>query len=322
MPVLDGQLIKKMDRIVENTSIGVVLGEEKGSFYFDGQGGVRLHCIERGDGPAMVLLHGFPQFWWSWRHQIAHFESRYRVFAPDLRGYNLSDHPKGWEYYEAGRLVLDVVALIRRIQRGPKSRKEDSSVLLIGQDWGGAIAWLTAMYFPELVRKLVVLSFPHPLVAQKHWQNPLQRIRSAPLFFFQIPAIPEFALNVAPHLFYSHLFRGDTGNGEAFLEDVIQAYVDAQKRAGSLTGPLHYFRNFVSRGWVGFDHPPQDPLHIPTLLIWGDKDRYFHSETMQEHGLSEHISANFRVETIAAGSHWLPEQFPDRVNQLIGDFLD
>jgi pimeloyl-ACP methyl ester carboxylesterase len=291
------------------------------SFFFKGSGGVKLHCVEKGEGPAMVFLHGFPEFWWSWRYQLDHFSHRYRVFAPDMRGYNRSDAPADVSAYRAGTIVKDVVSLIQTIQRGERSRREDTSIVLVGHDLGGAIAWLTAMYYPELVRKLVVLSFPHPVVGREHFNHMYQRIRSYYMYLLSLPWVPEFVLSINPEFFYSRLFRNDTCVPEAFPDKVIQKYVEAQRQVGSMHGPLNYHRNLLSDGWSGFDHPPTDPLSMPVMLMWGEKDAYAHPRTMNEHGLEAHVNANYRVEILPETSHWMQQERPKIVNQMMDEFL-
>src|SRR5947209_3152164 len=122
--------------------------------------GVRLHYVEAGDGPPVVLLHGFPEFWYAWRHQLpALAAAGFRAVAPDLRGYNLSDKPPGVENYRVDRLTDDVAGLIRAIGA--------TEAAVVGHDWGGFLAWWVAQRFPGLVHRLAVLNAPHPAIFQR-----------------------------------------------------------------------------------------------------------------------------------------------------------
>ena len=142
--------------------------------------GVRIHYAMVGDGPLVVMLHGFPDFWYSWRKQMTALEGDFRVAALDLRGYNRSDKPQGVQEYEMSKLVGDVAAVI-------KAEGEDSAVV-VGHDWGGAIAWNVAMFRPELVRALVILNLPHPAgLARELMTNPQQRRNSQYARDFQQP---------------------------------------------------------------------------------------------------------------------------------------
>jgi len=147
-------------------------------------GDVRLHYVEAGDGPLIVLLHGFPEFWFSWRLQIAPLAAAgFRVVAPDLRGYNLSSRPAGVAAYSADRLAADVRGLIRELRA--------ESALLVGHDWGGTVAWATAMSHPEVVDRLAILNAAHPRRLNQGLRNPNQLRKLRYFFFFQLPALPE-----------------------------------------------------------------------------------------------------------------------------------
>src|SRR5438128_5376616 len=121
--------------------------------------GIRMHYVERGEGPLVVLLHGFPEFWYSWRHQIPALAPRFRVVAPDQRGYNLTEKPHGVDAYRIDNLAADVAALIRHLG--------EERAVIVGHDWGGGVAWWFAMHHPELTRKLIVLNCPHPLAMER-----------------------------------------------------------------------------------------------------------------------------------------------------------
>src|SRR5262249_2077021 len=148
-----------------------------------------LHCVVDGAGPLVVLLHGFPECWYSWRHQIPALAPRFRVVAPDLRGYNESDKPAGVAAYSLTELVADVHGLIEAFgERG---------AVIVGHDWGGGVAWTFAMEHPEATRRLVVMNCPHPAIFAEHLRtDPRQLARSWYMFFFQIPGLPELLLGL------------------------------------------------------------------------------------------------------------------------------
>uniref|UniRef100_A0A914UI71 AB hydrolase-1 domain-containing protein n=1 Tax=Plectus sambesii TaxID=2011161 RepID=A0A914UI71_9BILA len=147
---------------------------------------VTLHYVHAGstDKPLMLMVHGFPEFWYSWRYQIRHFQSKYRVVAVDLRGYNESDKPSGIANYSAARIGQDLQELV--IALGYKS------CVLLAHDWGGAIAWGVAARYPEIVDRLVICNCPHPKGMQKAIQSDRgQLLKSWYMFFFQCPILPE-----------------------------------------------------------------------------------------------------------------------------------
>src|SRR5688572_23529892 len=147
-------------------------------------GTVRLHYVEQGEGPLVVLLHGFPEFWYGWRHQIGPLaEAGLRVVAPDMRGYNLSSKPRGRGQYDIALLARDVAELIE--ERGARRAH------VAGPDWGGAVAWATAGLHREAVDRLAILNAPHPRVFIEHLKDPRQLARSWYMGFFQLPYLPE-----------------------------------------------------------------------------------------------------------------------------------
>ncbi|XP_029473549.1 epoxide hydrolase 4 isoform X2 [Rhinatrema bivittatum] len=153
--------------------------------------GLRFHYVASGERgkPLMLLLHGFPEFWYSWRHQLREFKSEYRVVALDLRGYGETDAPSHWENYSLDSLILDIKDILDSLGY--------SKCVLTGHDWGGMISWLIAICYPEMVTKLIILNFPHPTVFTEYvLQHPSQLIKSGYYFFFQMPWLPEFMFTV------------------------------------------------------------------------------------------------------------------------------
>ena len=163
-------------------------------------GDVRLHYVEAGEGPLVVLLHGFPEFWFGWRLQIAPLAAAgFRVVAPDMRGYNLSSRPDGVKAYGADKLAADIRGLIH--ERGAES------ALLVGHDWGGTVAWTLAMNHPEVVDRLAILDAAHPRKLNEGLRHPRQLLRSWYFFFFQLPWLPERIVRADDWRFFRHFLR-------------------------------------------------------------------------------------------------------------------
>lgn len=271
--------------------------------------GIRLHYVTQGEGPLVILLHGFPEFWYSWRHQIPVLAEHFRVVAPDMRGYNDSDKPEGVEHYRLSLLVADIAGLIEALG--------EKRAVVAGHDWGGGVAWATAMQRPDVVERLIILNAPHPAVFQQHiLRNPRQSARSWYMFFFQLPTIPESLLSLNNHAFISRAFAG-------VLEDQeIDKYVEAISKPGALTSSINYYRANVSAEFLlGALGQPMafPPITAPTLVIWGEEDAYLGRELTE--GLDAYINAPYTLRLIPHCGHWVQQQKPDLVNQYMLEFL-
>jgi pimeloyl-ACP methyl ester carboxylesterase len=270
--------------------------------------GVRLHVVEAGDGPPVVLLHGFPEFWYSWRHQIhALAAAGFRAVAPDQRGYNRSDKPQDVSSYRIDHLVEDVAALIRHLGA--------ERAAVVGHDWGGVVAWKLAIARPELVERLVILNAPHPAAMRRELRGLGQLMRSWYVFFFQLPRLPEWFLRRNDFAVIRRTMRREPVRRGAFSPEDVRRYVEAFSVPGALTAALNWYRaalRYPSR-------PADDerPIRVPTLLIWGERDRYLGPDLSR--GLGRWVK-DLRVERFDA-SHWVQADEPDRVNRLMLDFL-
>jgi pimeloyl-ACP methyl ester carboxylesterase len=272
--------------------------------------GVRLHYVEAGQGPLVILLHGFPEFWYSWRLQIpALARAGFRVLAPDLRGYNLSDKPAGVTSYRLPLLVGDVVELIRH------AGAERATV--VGHDWGGVIAWQLAMTRPEWVARLAILNAPHPALFKRELRRPDQRRRSWYILFFQLPYLPE--LFCRWHRFARLrriLATGAVSQGPEGKKE-LDRYVAALARPGALTAALNYYRAAVREKRRGA-LPPPALIEAPTLVLWGERDPYLGPRLTQ--GLEEWVR-DLRLERFPRAGHWLQVQAAEQVNRALVDFL-
>jgi pimeloyl-ACP methyl ester carboxylesterase len=272
--------------------------------------GVRLHYVEAGRGPLVLLLHGFPEFWYSWRHQLpALAAAGFHAVAPDLRGYNLSAKPPGAHSYRVEALVGDVLGLIRATGH--------ERAALAGHDWGGGIAWAAAMRHPAAVERLVVLNAPHPAAFARELRTASQLRRSWYVFFFQLPWLPEWLFRRRDFAALGRTLRRDPARPGAFTEEDVRLYKEALARPGALTAAINYYRALFRDGtrWVGGRVPR---IEAPTLLIWGERDRYLGLRLTE--GLERWVP-NVRVERLPDASHWVQCDAPERVNELMVEFL-
>ncbi len=272
--------------------------------------GLRFHVVEAGEGPLVLLLHGFPEFWYSWRREIAALAAAgFRAAAPDLRGYNLSDRPRGIASYAVEKLAADVAALVRALG--------EESAFVAAHDWGGAVAWYLPLLHPGLVRKLAILNAPHPAAFRRVLRSsPTQRKKSRYILFFQLPWLPERAIRKDGFASLDKMLRRDPVRPGAFADDDIARYKEALARPGALTAALNWYR-------AALRHPPRLPkdrrtIGVPTLVIWGERDRYLGS------GLAEGLERwvpGVRVERIREASHWVQADAPERVSDLLIGFF-
>ncbi len=271
--------------------------------------GVKLHYVSEGEGKLMLMLHGFPEFWYSWRHQIAAFSHNYRVVAPDLRGYNYSDKPRSIQSYSISELVKDVAGIITNL--GYKK------CILVAHDWGGAIAWYFADQYPEMVEKLIILNLPHPAKFMEGLRTPQQLKKSWYIFFFQLPFLPELLFKRNDYQAIASAFTKDTINESAFTSEDIEAYKKAAAQPSALTAAINYYRCFFrelfkpQKSW--------NKINIPTLMVWGENDIYLGKELT--YGTDDYVQ-DLTIKYIPNCSHWVQQEQPELVNQYIADFLD
>lgn len=276
-------------------------------------GEVRLHCVTQGEGPLVVLLHGFPEFWYSWRYQIPYLARRFKVVAPDMRGYNLSDKPPRVSDYSLDKLAGDVKGLIEAFG--------ETDAHVVGHDWGGAVAWSFAMAYPDYVAKLAVLNAPHPAAFAKNiMSNPRQMMRSWYMFFFQIPVLPEMLLKGMGGYMLKRSFTDWAIDKQAFSDDDLEILAGAASMPGALTGGMNYYRaltrNLKALSTMRGEVPK---IKSPTLLIWAQDDRALGMELT--YGLEPYFENGITVRYIPECSHWVQQEQPEVVNELLGEFL-
>ena len=272
--------------------------------------GIRLNVVQDGpvDGPLVLMLHGFPEFSYGWKRQIPFLASAgYRVWAPDQRGYNVSDKPSGIAAYSLDELAADVVGLIDAAGR--------EQVFLVGHDWGAAVAWWVAAKYPERLAKLVILNVPHGAVMREALRsNPVQRRKSRYIFFFQLPWLPE---RVLARQNWQRLVDSLTRTSRpgTFTAEDLDQYRQAWSQPHAVRSMLNWYRAMFQKP----SKPPADArITVPTLLIWGARDKFLGRELAQP---SIERCDDGRLVFIEEASHWVQHEEADRVNELIDTFL-
>jgi pimeloyl-ACP methyl ester carboxylesterase len=268
--------------------------------------GVRLHYVEAGQGPLVVLLHGFPEFWYSWRRQIpALVAAGYRVVAPDLRGYNLSEKPAGVAAYSVSTLVEDVRALISALGA--------SRANLVGHDWGAGLAWAFAMRHPDMLERLAILNGPHPERMLAALRNPVQLLRSWYIFFFQLPWLPEAVLRRND---YALLFKtfDELPPWARLTPEEHAAYREAFEQPGALEATVNYYRALLRP----HAPPPLVRIEAEVLVLWGERDRYLGPELATP---SAEWVPRVRVEYTPTAGHFVQHARGSWVNERLIDFL-
>jgi epoxide hydrolase 4 len=269
--------------------------------------GIRMHYVVQGEGPLIVLLHGFPEFWYSWRHQIPMLaEHGYTVVAPDLRGYNDTDKPRTG--YDVATLIRDVEGLIKGL--GYKR------AIVVGHDWGGVLAWAFAMRYPHMTERLIVMNAPHPQAMFRELRTLKQLRKSWYVFAFQLPWLPEYLLNRNNANEIGRMLRGAAVQKEAFTREITAKYQEAMNKPGAMTAALNYYRQLFRRWPQSTEKVPR--ITVPTLLIWGEQDIALGIELTM--GLGQWVD-NLQVKRIPDSGHWVQQEKPEQVNSFLVEFL-
>ena len=275
--------------------------------------GVALHVVLAGSvsGKPLVFLHGFPEFWFGWRHQIDHFVSAgYRVIIPDQRGYNLSEKPAGIASYSIDLLAKDVVTVLDAVT--------DSKAFVVGHDWGAGVTWYLAARYSERVSRTAMLSVPHPRTFIKNLiTNPIQLRRSWYVLFFQLPWLPERILRRQD---WSLLVRAleTTSPRGVFSHADLEQYKEAWNRKGALKAMLNWYRAaLMSPSKFAID-PEVSRVKVPALLIWRKNDQ-FAGEAMARESLQ--YCDDGHLEVFQTATHWIQHEEPAKVNTLLSQFF-
>jgi epoxide hydrolase 4 len=274
--------------------------------------GVKLHYVSQGSGPLALLLHGFPEFWYSWRHQLPFLARKFRAVAPDLRGYNTSDKPRGVKAYFLEELMGDVRGLIDSLGKGKAT--------VIGHDWGGVIAWALAAFHPELVDRLVILNAPHPLSYLREVRRNRKQLRSSwYVFMFQIPRLPEWYMRRSDFEMLDKVFKGWVYRKESFSPEDVRQFKEAMGQPGCLTAAINYYRGLFRdpKSVARLKNYPK--IQVPTQIIWAENDRALTNELT--HDLDAYFTVPPEIRYVPRCSHWVQQEQPETVNRYLEEFL-
>ncbi|SFH64428.1 alpha/beta fold hydrolase [Pisciglobus halotolerans] len=272
--------------------------------------GIKLHVVQQGpeEGDLVLLLHGFPEYWYGWHKQMAYLADKgFRVWAPDQRGYNLSDKPEKVTDYRIEYLVADIVGLIKA------SGKE--KVFLIGHDWGGIVAWRVAREFPQLIHKLIILNAPHEAaMGRQIVRQPSQLLKSSYILFFQLRKVPERLLQFSNWKPALSALQNSSRKG-TFNDEELQCYRTAWSQPNAMRSMINWYRANLP-GMTASKAPLK--VTVPTLVIWGAKDQFLGS------GLADaslQYCENGQGILLGEATHWVQHEEPEHVNQLMMDFI-
>lgn len=278
---------------------------------------LRFHVVEQGfegtkakqnSKPLVFLLHGFPECWYAWRHQLLALAEDFRVVAPDLRGYNLSEKPSDVSAYRLPYLVEDVLALADHYKA--------EQFYLVGHDWGAMVAWVTALLHPERVVKLVVLQVPHPRLFLENMKG-AQLQASWYIAAFQVPLLPELMIGLDNYRFVEQGFLHPSTKPGTISKADIQVFKEACAQPGALTAGINYYR-----ANLGLDNQLQKykaPVKVPTLFIYGEKDFAILPETVKD--LKKYVDSTYQEVRLLDCGHWVQQEAPEAVNQALLAFL-
>jgi len=279
--------------------------------------GLRLHYAHAGEGPLILFLHGFPEFWYCWKRQLEDLGRDHFAVAPDMRGFNLSDRPAEAKQYKARILVEDVRQLARHLGQ--------EKFVLVAHDWGGAVAWAYAMAHPETLSKLVIVNSPHPVAfARELAHNKAQQDASQYMNLLR----SDKAERVLSENNYERLTNMTLeGWGRGAIDAAEKAiYIESWSQPGALTGSLNYYRasplyppTADDPGASAVQLDPADfMVRVPTLVVWGMRDRALLPGCLD--GL-EACVPDLRIERLPQASHWVMHEEPERLNRLIREFI-
>jgi pimeloyl-ACP methyl ester carboxylesterase len=292
------------------------LGEDMFEHKYADVNNIRLHYVTAGKGKLIMFLHGFPQFWYEWKNQLAEFGREYQAVAPDMRGYNLSSKPADVAQYRIKYLIEDVRALAEHLGR--------KKLILVAHNWGGGVAWPLAMRHPEYLEKLIIINAPHPIIFLRELrENPAQQKASQYILVHRTPEAEDILTRDNYAVLVSNLLKNGMRQGY-FTEEDKKAYIKAWSQPGALTGGLNYYRAADLGSFTGEsdDSLSADPslftVKVPTLVIWGEKDRWLLRGNLE--GLEKYVP-NLIIKRIPDGSHWVVHEKPALVSSYIREFI-
>ncbi len=275
--------------------------------------GIRMHYVTQGEGNLLLLLHGFPDFWYVWRYQIPKLANHFRVVVPDLRGCNETDRPKGVDKYRLDLLAGDVLGLIHSL--------DEKRATIVGHDWGGVLAWSLAAFNPEITEKIVILNAPHPRAYTTRTKSLLRQLqKSWYVFFFQTAKIPEEVLSRNDYFFLKEMLRSSFVRKDALTEADLKVYAEAWSKPGALTATINYYRANMNPAILFSETTIAFPkIKSPTLVIWGEKDAALSKELIAD--TDEFMDAPYSIKFLPNCGHWVQLEEPELVNKYILEFL-
>ncbi|HUT53377.1 MAG TPA: alpha/beta fold hydrolase [bacterium] len=272
--------------------------------------GIMMRVARAGSGPAVVLLHGFPELWYSWRRVIPMLAPRFSVFAPDLRGMGGSEVSRGG--YDTFNLARDVAEVIERAGQG-------APVLLVGHDWGGVIGWHVAASYPSLVSGYVAAAGPHPArYSQLLRTDRRQLFMSLYTLFFQVPLLPELALTLGRGAVMMRFMQRSMVRPGALAPEEALVYREAWSSFKNMRAGLNYYRA-AARSMARSSHYYKGhKVRCPSLVVWGDSDKYL--SLAQTRGLERWCEPEPRVKIIPHCGHWIAQEAPEELCDAIMEF--
>jgi len=280
--------------------------------------GIRIHYAHSGKGPLIIFLHGFPEYWEMWKAQLEEFGKDHLAVAPDLRGFNLSSKPAEVKQYRQKYLVED----IRQLAESLGYKK----FVLVAHDWGGAVAWVFAMFYPQYLDRLVIINSPHPATFERELrENPAQRKASSYMLLFRSPEA-EARLSADDYSPLLNMAFGEMIKTGVLKDEDIRGYKKAWSQPGALTGGLNYYRAADVEALENPEEAIKKPaaaaalpkITLPVLVIWGEKDTALLTGCIR--GLDEYVT-NLSIKRVPDASHWVVREKPQQVNTLIREFL-
>lgn len=280
-----------------------------------------IHYVSRGEGKPIIFLHGFPQFWFLWRRQLADLGDDHAVYAADMRGYNLSSKPEDPEAYRMRHLLADIRGLVEHLGVAP--------ITLVGHDWGGIVSWAFALKHPELLERLVIIDAPPPFTWNRDLrESPRQRDAVNYMIELSKPSPgPERMLTANDFSMMDEIMQRIGRSGAQLSDAERTLYREAWSQPGAIKGGLNYYRAARMGEQVAAGGVPEEyeakitsrTVDVPTLVIWGENDSVLLPTLTR--GLSEWVP-RLRVEIVPGAGHWVPYERPEEVNRLIREFVD
>ncbi|MEM9137749.1 MAG: alpha/beta hydrolase [Cyanobacteria bacterium P01_F01_bin.42] len=271
---------------------------------------IQLHYVTQGEGELVILLHGFPEFWYSWRFQIPVLAKRFKVVVPDLRGYNDSDKPRNG--YDIDTLTEDILGLIKSLGY--------QKAHVVGHDCGGMIAWNIAHRFPEYLQSLSLLNAPHPYRLIRDISVSVeQMMRHWHMFAVHVPGLPEMLIQNNLAQFVKNCFQSQAVRKAAFSADVLQVYQAALAKKGAIAASLSHYRQLINPQSL-ISRLTAKSIDVPTLVLWGEDDSLVSPKLVRS--LEGWVTEPLRVKAVPECGHWIQQEVPRLVNAELLNFLE